>query len=281
MLKIVKIVIKKFLPKPALDIVLKLKREKISLIDLSFVNLIREKDLDYLSNPKLLESELLLELGLNNEQLHEFPEELYNFCGYGLLHWQYPKQFSKYLTQISKFKIESYLEIGVRHGGTFVITVEYLEKFHPLKNAVGIDIDYCSSLIRYNKINPKINFMKVDSQSSQFKEFIKKHTGFDLVFIDGSHEETPCRNDFETVKDKANIIVFHDITSDVCPGVGRVWNQVKGMYPDEYQFFEYIDQYKSVGERTGQVFLGIGMAIKKEYLREIGLSRCIKDFKQT
>ena len=272
MIKGMKTVIIKILPKPVLGIILNMKREKMKLIDLSLVSLIREKDLDYLSNPKLVESELLLELGLNNEALHEFPEELKNFCGKGLLHWQYPKQFSMYLTQLSKLKIESYLEIGVRHGGTFVITIEYLEKFHLLKNAVGIDIDYCPSLIEYKKINPKINFMKIDSQSSRFKKFITDHTGFDLVLIDGDHKETACRNDFETVRDKGNIIVFHDITSDVCSGVGRVWNQVKATYPDEYQFFEFIDQYESVSERTGQVFLGIGMAIKKKYLREIGLS---------
>jgi len=65
------------------------------------------------------------------------PDELYQFCGRGLHYWQYPNQFSKYLVRLSQFKVESYLEIGVRHGGTFVITVEYLSRFHPLKCAIG------------------------------------------------------------------------------------------------------------------------------------------------
>jgi len=187
-----------------------------------------------------------------------------------LFHWQYPNQFSKYLTQLSKLKISSYLEIGVRHGGTFVITVEYLKKFYPLKNAIGIDTGYCPSLVKYKKKDPKINFIQIDSQSSQFKEFIRNSDEFDLVLIDGDHEETACINDFKTIKDKTNIVAFHDIVSDVCPGVGRVWNQVKTEYLDEYHFFEYTDQYESVNEKTGKTFLGIGLAVKQKYLRKIG-----------
>jgi hypothetical protein len=264
--------IKKNIPKPILKIIQTVRKEKMKLVDLSYIKLIREKDLNYLSNPERLEKDLLLKLGLNDEQLEEFPEELYLFCGYGLFYWQYPNQFSKYLVRLSKLKIKSYLEIGVRHGGTFIITVEYLNRFHPIGEAVGIDIGYCPSLKKYKKDNSKIEFFRADSQSLHFKEFIKNHEVFDLVLIDGNHEKEFCQSDFDTVKDKANIIVFHDIVSDVCPGVVHIWNELKQKYQDEYCFFEYIDQYKSVKERTGQVFLGIGMAVKKKYLLEINSS---------
>ena len=261
-----KSIIKRILPKPVLDVVARRLGYGMTSIDLSLVNLIRQKDLHYLSNSQLLERELLPQLGLNNELSYEFPEELYPFCGHGLCSWQYPNQFSKYLVQLSKFEINTYLEIGVRHGGTFVITVEYLERFHPLESAIGVDIVCCPSLIKYKKRNPKIDFLQVDSQSAQFKEFVRSYPGFDLVFIDGSHEETACKNDFETVKGKANIIVLHDIVDNPSPGVVRVWNQLRAMYADEYQFFEYTDQYKSVGKRRpGQTFMGIGMAVRKEY----------------
>jgi hypothetical protein len=33
--------------------------------------------------------------------------------------------------ELASHRVENYLEIGVRHGGTFVITVEYLSRFHP------------------------------------------------------------------------------------------------------------------------------------------------------
>jgi predicted DNA-binding ribbon-helix-helix protein/cephalosporin hydroxylase len=219
-----------------------------------------------LSDATRLELEVLPALGLNSEELNEMPEELYQFCGRGLHYWQYPNQLSRYLVHLSRLKIESYLEIGVRHGGTFVITVEYLSRFHPLKCAVGLDIEGSSLLLTYGPMNRKVIYMLVDSQSSAFKEFIGSHGGFDLVFIDGDHEEGACQNDFETVREKANICVLHDITSDSAPGPGRVWNRIKRAYASEYEFFEYTEQYESVRNRTGKSYLGIGMAAKKEFL---------------
>jgi hypothetical protein len=262
-------IVKRIAP-PALEIWTRLnaarKPTKLRPIDLSLVSLIRSKNPDYLIDPKRLESDLLPKLGLNDESPHVFPEELHSFCGRGLFSWQYPNQFSRYLVQLSKFNIETYLEIGVRHGGTFVVTVEYLEKFHPLKNAVGIDILRSPSLIEYSKMNPKVHFMRADSQSYQFKKFVRRPPGFDLVLIDGSHEEPDCEKDFMTVKDNAKVIVFHDIASNEAPGVVRVWNRVKALHSKEYTFFEFTEQYRSVMNRTGQSFLGIGIAAKKKYL---------------
>ena len=266
MLQLVKKVAKTILPQFVQNGIIELKREKLKLADLSKISLIREKDRVYLSNPVLLESELLLELGLNNELLNEFPEELYSYCGKGLLHWQYPKQFSKYLAFISQFNIKRYLEIGVRHGGTFVITVEYLQKFHPITYALGIDLGTCPTILEYKKINPKVDFKKINSQTPEFNTLIHNSEEFDLVLIDGAHEEDMCKHDFETVRDRSNIAVFHDITSDICPGVGKVWNHVRTKYHKEYDFFEFTEQYDSVKKRTGNVFLGIGVAVKKEFM---------------
>jgi cephalosporin hydroxylase len=259
------------LPKPILKYLQKLNRmqKTLKLIDLSRINLIREKNLEYLSSADLLETDLLLKLGLNNEVLNEFPEELHTHCGHGLFSWQYPNQFSKYLTHLSKYKINSYLEIGTKHGGTFVITVEYLEKFHPLSYAVGIDISKCPSLLKYKSINPKAEFFKFDSQSAKFKKFLEKYNVLDLVLIDGCHEMEVCMNDFEIVKEKANICVFHDIVSDLCPGVVKVWNQIKNLYPNDYKFYEFIEQYDSVKKRTGQKHMGIGIAIKNTFCKAI------------
>ncbi len=250
------------LPKPILYQFLKLQKMKV--VDLLRLNLIREKDLDYLVNPENLEKDLLPKLGFNNERLYQFPPELYSFCGQGLFCWQYPNQFSKFLVHISRYKIESYLEIGVRHGGTFIIINEYLKKIQPLKKSVGIDICYSPSLIKYQKINPKINFLQINSTSEKFRKYLEAAGDFDLVLIDGDHDEAPCRQDFETVKNYAKIIVFHDIVSNVCPGVVKVWQEVKNKYADQYDFFEFTDQYESVFIRTGEKFLGIGVAVKKE-----------------
>jgi len=249
------------LPKPVLYQILKL--QKMKNVDLGRLNLIREKDINYLSDAERVEKELLPQLGFNNERQYQFPEELYQFCGQGLFCWQYPNQFSKFLVELSHHKIENYLEIGVRHGGTFIIINEYLEKFLPLKKAVGVDICYSSSVVAYQKINPKAEFLQADSTSGDFKKYLDEAGEFDLVLIDGDHDEIPCRKDFELMKDRAKIIVFHDIVSNACPGVVKVWQEMKEKYSERYDFFEFVNQYESVFQRTGEKFLGLGMAVKK------------------
>jgi cephalosporin hydroxylase len=232
-----------------------LKRLHPVRINLERIALIREKELEFLSQPTNLES-LMLELGFNDEGMKEIPESLHAYCGQGLRIWQYPIQFSQYLVELSQLKISSYLEIGIRHGGTFVMTVEYLEKFYPLDFAIGIDIIPCPSMVDYQSLNPKIEFINLNTQSHQFQEFLDKYEQFDLVFIDSHHEESQCMNEFNSVKNKANIIVFHDIANIGCPGIQKVWHEVKSR--QEYDCREYVDQYKGMGP-----YMGIGMAVRK------------------
>src|SRR5438552_14457625 len=101
-------------------------------IDLERTTWIRDAPLQDLAQADKLEK-LLLDLGLNDEGMDEFPSVLHPFCGLGLRIWQYPSQFSKYLVQLSGLQVRSYLEIGVRHGGSFVATVELLNRFFPLE----------------------------------------------------------------------------------------------------------------------------------------------------
>jgi hypothetical protein len=261
------------LPYSVLLILWKLNKKRgLRLIDLRKVFTIREKPIGYLSDPALIETELLPELGLNNENLSEFPEELYKYCGYGLFSWQYPNQFSRYLSLLAQWPIASYLEIGARHGGTFIITTEYLRRFHPVERAYGIDIQNSPSLVRYRRYNCNADFINIDSRSPQFAGFLKRQPPFDLVFIDGDHSESGCRNDFQTMKDHANIIAFHDIVSDICPGACKVWNDLKASCGNEYRFFEFRDQYDSVLKRTGKQMLGIGVAVKVSFLEKKGIS---------
>ncbi|MBG1259148.1 class I SAM-dependent methyltransferase [Nostoc commune] len=237
----------------------KLKKLSTIPLDLKRVALIRGKNLEYLSDAGNVES-LMLYLGLNDEGLEEFPESIHQYCGQGLRIWQYPIQFSKYLIDLGKLKIDSYLEIGIRHGGTFVATVEYLEKFSPLKSAIGIDIIPCPSLLEYKQIQPNAEFVQINTQSKEYQEWLKKHERFDLVLIDSFHEETQCRNEFLSVKDKANIVAFHDIANIKYPGVRKVWDEVKNT--NEFECREYIDQYENIDLS----YMGIGLAVRKERL---------------
>ncbi len=236
-----------------------------SNLDLDYIQLIREKDLKYLSNSYLIEKDLMPQLGINdelNQEIGYFPEELNECNKNGLKIWQYPIQFSKYLVYLSKLNISSYLEIGVRWGGSFILTVEYLNKFHPLIKAVAIDINDCPAITEYSKINPRLQFKKLNSTSIEFKKFINSGVEFDLAFIDGDHSEEGCWNDFLLMKNRSNLIVFHDIYNDWCMGVVNVWKRLKKEYSEHYYFIEFIDQYNSI-TKQGKKFMGIGLIIKK------------------
>ncbi|HVF81932.1 MAG TPA: class I SAM-dependent methyltransferase [Flavisolibacter sp.] len=264
-----KVALKRMLPEGWVSFILRMKWEKMKEIDLSRIEQIQKMQVAELSDSSVVEKNLLPLLGLNNELPYQLPDELYPYTGKGLLYWQYPVQFSKYLVLLSGLKVESYLEIGVRHGGTFIITVEYLQKFYPLTKAVGVELGYSPSMVAYSKQNKRVRFFQADSQTERFKDLLKKEGYFDLVFIDGNHDEAECRNDYETVKDRAGILVLHDIVSVSCPGVQKLWSEIKK--EKGLAFYEFTEQYKSVTERTGQAFFGIGVAVSKSYLHKKGL----------
>jgi cephalosporin hydroxylase len=235
----------------------KLKTLRASQIDLSRLALIREKDRTLLSDARELEK-LLLELGLNDEGLEEYPESLYPYCGKGLRIWQYPIQFSRYLVDISRLGMRSYLELGVRHGGTFVATVEYLDKFQPLDFAIAVDIMPCPSMAEYEQMNPKARFVRLNTQSVQYQYFLDQQGMFGLVLVDSFHEEEQCYAEFASVKKSAQAIAIHDIVNRDFPGVARVWERIKAS--GEFECREYVEQYADV---EGP-YMGIGLAIRKE-----------------
>ena len=224
-------------------------------IDLQRISLIREESPEHLSRSENLER-LLLDLGLNDEGMNEYPASLHPFCGSGLRVWQYPSQFSKYLAQVCRLQVRSYLELGIRHGGSFVATVEILDRFSPVKLAVGVDILPAPSMAEYRRLNARIEFACINTQSPEFDALVERLGPIDLVFIDSHHEESQCRREFASVSDRANMIAFHDISNVNCPGVSRVWDEVKAM--NSYECYEYTDQYEGMGP-----YMGIGLAVKK------------------
>ena len=229
-------------------------------IDVGLIRLIREKDKEYLSNSVKVESGLLTSLGLNNEFIHEYPSSLHGFCGVGLRSWQYPNQFSKYLVHLSKYKIESYMEVGVRHGGTFIITTEYLNKFHPIKKALAVDINPCPAVNQYrDKYNKSAEFWKINSQSFKFEGFCNHCNGIDLVMIDADHADLCIRKDFANVQKMAKIIALHDISNDACSAVSKLWKELK-KDTNRYEVFEFVDQYPCF---KGKNYFGTGVLVSK------------------
>jgi len=228
-------------------------------MDLTKIKFIKESNLKDLQNNNYLEN-LIIKLGFNNENLREQPKIVKDNGG-GLLIWQYPNQFSKYLCLLKTQNIKSYIEIGCRWGGTFVLTNEYLKMFNSMDKSVAIDI-IDSPVLNYCMLNNETQFIKINSQSNEFKNYMNNNY-FDLIFIDGDHSYDGVKNDYENTKNSGKIFVFHDIINSACPGVVQFWNELKNNNKNTYDFFEFIEQYKDVLDTTHQKFLGIGVAIKK------------------
>lgn len=224
-------------------------------IELARIELIRRRSPEELFRQENLEA-LLLELGLNDEGLTEFPACLHRYCGNGLHIWQYPTQFSRYLSKLIRLGVRSYLELGIRHGGSFVATVEILERYAPLGFAVGVDIIPCPAMNEYAKINPRARFECINTQSAEFEALVSRLAPIDLVFVDSHHEEPQCRRELELLANCADMIAFHDIANVHCPGIARVWSDVKA--DPAYECFEYAEQYEGMGP-----YMGIGLAVKR------------------
>ena len=215
---------------------------------------------DWLLQPGNLEA-LMLELGLNDEGLQELPPELHPHCGPGLRVWQYPLQFAPYLRQLARLRVRSYLELGIRHGGSYVLTVELLRRFAPLDFSLGVDIIPCPSMADYQLLNPRSEFACVNTQSPAFGALLERLGHVDLAFVDSHHEEGQCRRELEALHGRANMIALHDVSNVGCPGVQRVWEELRGM--EQYTCFEFTEQYPGLGP-----YMGIGLAVKKERLAE-------------
>jgi cephalosporin hydroxylase len=232
------------------------------VIDLTYVEPLRAAPLKTLTDAEALAA-LLPTLGLNDERVSEFPAELHGYAGKGLLHWQYPTQFAPYLIELSRRNVRSYVEIGTRHGGTFVITVEYLRRFQNIEWALGIDIQPAKGLDAYAAADPVVDTAVMSSRGQRFRWTLKRHAPIDLVLIDGDHSADAVRADFETVREHARLIAFHDIVNQLVPGVGAVWREVVERYADDWEFLEFTAQYPEVVGHLGHPLLGIGLAMRR------------------
>jgi hypothetical protein len=228
-------------------------------MDLRRVAVLRDADLAALGDGERLEA-LLPTLGLNDEGLHEYPDALHPHCGQGLLIWQFPNQFGPYLAELTRHCIGSYLEVGVRHGGSFVATVEVLRRFNPSLRSAGVDIIPSPSLIEYMAAEPGCEFHCVNTMSDDFDALVRGLSPIDLVFIDSHHEEMQCRHEVARLSRHANIIALHDIANTGCPGIGVVWKEI--VASGDYDCHEFSRQYAG-GQAS---YMGIGLAIRKERL---------------
>jgi cephalosporin hydroxylase len=201
---------------------------------------------------------LILDLGLNDEHLEEQPVELAPYFGKGLKLWQYPHQLAAFAQKISELTIDSYLEIGCRFGGTFIFLSELLAKRNPNLRAYACNIIQESDFLQQYHLFRAFSYIQLFSQEPLFIDMCRWLKPM-FVFIDGDHSYEGVQNDFLIFSQmpETKYIAFHDIVSDVCPGVVKIWQEMK--QDDRFETFEFIEQYESVKGN----FLGIGLAVRK------------------
>jgi hypothetical protein len=219
-------------------------------IDFSSLSVLAETALDETAIEALLP-----QLGLNDEAINEFPTHLRPYCGKGLRIWQYPNQFAPYLAQLMKLNVQSYMELGIRHGGSFVATVEFLRRSAKVSPAIAVDILPCPSMHEYSR-QSGADFWQINTQSAEFFDKLRGVGQIDLVMIDTHHEADQCLKEFESVLPYTNMIALHDVDNCGCPGVGETWRSIRAR--PEFHCIEFTQQYEGLGP-----FMGIGLAIKR------------------
>ena len=221
---------------------------------------------DMLYDETYMERFVCEKIGLNNESLGELAPELAPYFGTGLYIWQNPKQFSRYIIWLLKNArgCQTYLEIGCRWGGTFIVTCEILRRVNPnFQCAIAADlIEKTSFIERYVEITKdsglEIVYFQGSSTSAEFIQLAEKRKP-DISLVDGDHKIFGVLKDHMLVRRFSKIIVHHDVCSDTCPESTLLWNSLKQLEA-EMSHVEFTEQYPSM---KGNYF-GIGALFKKD-----------------
>jgi cephalosporin hydroxylase len=190
-------------------------------------------------------------LGMNNESTDQMPDILSEYFGWGLRFWQYPNQLSKLLKFISNINVSSYLEIGCRWGGTFIIINETLKQNNFNLKSYACDLISMSDVLTEYSNSSDFTYIQCDSQEENF--ISRFDNDIDFIFIDGDHSYNGVKTDYlNALKLNPKYIMFHDIS---CPdmGVYHFWNEIKNIHPN----YEFVDQYELPHIKNEMLGIGI------------------------
>lgn len=185
---------------------------------------------------------LLLDLGLHDPVEGMVRESQLCYSGKGLSIWQRPIEFASYLVWLSKRPaIQSYLEFGVESGGSFITTVEYLRRFHPLDIAVGVDPWFSDPVRDYVSRTPGTHFVQGTQGSPELRDLVDIIGTLDLVLIDGDHSHDGVREDWKFASTRSRCVAFHDIAGENLPGVKSLWTEIRNENPNNT--CEFVDDH--------------------------------------
>lgn len=210
------------------------------------------KTFDFITQYDSSEYELLIkQLGLNLENINKLPQswkpfvkEWEPYCNYGLRVWQEPTQFAELLCFLHSYlqtnNIQSYLEIGSRHGGTFIWLDSMLRAFNPSLDAYAVDIAIQGNPLKlYQQQTPNNYFFKADSLDPAL--WTKLPTNIDMILIDGNHDYEYVLTDYyNSLYKKPKLILFHDTNNITCPGVVKLWKEIIANKTQNVDYYEFI-----------------------------------------
>jgi predicted O-methyltransferase YrrM len=164
----------------------------------------------------------------------------------GLKIQQNPKEYAKFLWYLKyKNNINSYLEIGVGDGGSFIIN----SIFSRAKIAVCVDdLSYeqleKNLLDNLKVLDGHLNY-KFYNISSEFILYFNelKNKKFDCILIDGDHSYQGVKSDFENSLKMINQngdIIFHDVfcQKDITclTGCFVFWKKITKVFKNSFSF---------------------------------------------
>ncbi len=194
------------------------------------IDKIRGQELAQLRDVDALEG-LILELGLHAPLEGALPEAMLPYTCKGLAIWQQPRELAEYLVWLSaRPPIGSYLEIGVESGGTFITTIEYLRRFHPLHTAIGLDPTLNSQVRDYVSRTAGLHFLRGTLDSEWVRRQIRNLGSIDLTLIDGDHADAAVRADWHFARQHSRYVVLHDVAQGDHPGPSSLWREIKSSF---------------------------------------------------
>ena len=159
-----------------------------------------------------------------------------NNCG-NLQLQQVPEEYVNLLDFFRNRKIESYLELGIANGGSFltnsifigdeckkfhaVDTLQYGELINQTEDVITEKMDILKDVMP----NSECTFFNTDTDS-----FFNYNTEtYDCIFIDADHSYEGVKKDYDNAikcLNKDGILVFHDVGNGQT-GVKKCWDEVK------------------------------------------------------
>jgi hypothetical protein len=162
---------------------------------------------------------------------------------------QVPEEYASLLLFLKERNVENYLALGIGNGGSFAMECFFMK--NSLKWSIAIDCLSYAHLIDQkeeeilsfiDKVEPFLENGYIGFKNTTTDNFFENFKGeykFDAIFIDADHSYEGARKDYKnSMKNvyKGSVIIFHDINSKACPGIVRLWNEVKKAHVKHWEF---------------------------------------------